>query len=269
MIPFFEYQFMQNAFLAAILVGIACGIMGTYVVVKRLVFISGGIAHAAFGGVGLGLLLKVNPLLLAMPFSILSALGIGSIERKIKITQDSAIGILWSLGMALGILFIGLAPGYTPDLFSYLFGSILTVPFSDIVLMIIIDSIILLVVFLFYKEFQAISFDEEFSEVSGVPTRILYLLLLCLVASSIIMMIRVVGIILVIALLTMPAVIAKLFCSRLKSMMIFSSIIAVFFTLLGLVFSYIFDLPSGAVIVLTLAAAFGVASMVKYFFRNF
>lgn len=263
MIGVLQYQFMQNALLAAILVGIACGIVGTFVVVKRLVFISGGIAHAAFGGIGLGFLLNVNPTFTAIPFSILSALGIGSISRRVKITEDSAIGILWSLGMALGILFIGLSPGYAPDLFSYLFGSILTVPGVDLIIMIVIDILIISTVWFFYKELQAISFDEEFSEIVGVPTRLLYLLLLCLIAFSIIMMIRVVGIILVIALLTMPAVMARQYVNRLKPMIIYSSIIAVVLTITGLLFSYWFNLPSGATIVLTLAAAFGLSSLLR------
>ena len=265
MLEVLQFEFMRNAFYAAFLVSLACGIVGTYVVIKRLVFISGGIAHSAFGGVGLGILLNVNPVLTAIPFSLAAALGIGTAGRKVKITEDSAIGILWSVGMALGILFIGLTPGYTPDLFSYLFGSILTVPFTDIVIMLIMDAIILGTVIFFYKELQAMSFDEEFSEIAGVPTRFLYLLLLCLIALSIIMMIRVVGIILVIALLTIPTVIVRQYINKLKPIMIFSTITAVVLTILGLILSYILNLPSGATIVLTLAVAFGLSSVIKIF----
>ncbi len=263
MIDVLQYEFMRNALLAAVLVGIACGIMGTFVVTKRIVFISGGIAHAAFGGIGLGYLLGVNPVLTAIPFSLLAALTIGTISRKVDISEDSAIGILWAVGMALGILFIALAPGYAPDLFSYLFGSILTVPFSDIALMLGLDVIIIILVALAYKELQAISFDEEYSRISGVPTHTLYLFLLCLVALSIIVLIRVVGIILIIALLTIPTVIAKQFTFNLRKLMIYSTALAVILTVLGLWISFLIDIPSGATIVLVLSAAFLVSVVVR------
>ena len=263
MIEALQYEFMRNALLAAVLVGVACGIVGTLVVVKRIVFISGGIAHAAFGGIGLGYLLGVNPVLTAIPFSLLAALGIGTLSRKIEISEDSAIGILWSLGMALGILFIGLAPGYAPDLFSYLFGSILTVPLSDIYVMLALDLIIIVLVALFYKELVASSFDEEFSGLLGVPTRIIYMLLLCLVALSIIVLIRVVGIILVIALLTIPAAIARQWTARMHRMMIAAAAVAVVLGILGLWVSYLLDIASGATIVLLLAAALLASTILK------
>lgn len=263
MIEVMQYEFMRNALIATVLVGVACGIVGTLVVAKRIVFISGGIAHAAFGGVGLGYLVGVNPILTAIPFSVLAALGIGTMTRRMKISEDSAIGILWSLGMALGILFVSLAPGYAPDLFSYLFGSLLTVPASDIVMMFALDVIIIVLVALFFKELVASSFDEEFSEILGVPTRVLYLLLLCLVAMSIIVLIRVAGIILVIALLTIPAVIARQFTTRMHRMMIVATVVAVILTILGLWLSYLFDVASGAVIVLVLAAAFFLSTILK------
>ena len=263
MIEILQYEFMRNALLAAILVSIACGIVGTFVVVKKIVFISGGITHAAFGGIGLGYFLGINPILTAIPFSLLSAISIGVISKRTKISEDSAIGILWAVGMAIGILFIGLTPGYAPDLFSYLFGSILTVPFSDIIIMIVLDIIIIVTVLFLYKEFQALSFDEEFSEITGVPTRALYLLLLCLVALSIIVLIRVVGVILVIALFTIPTTIARQFTNKLKKLIIYSILSATILTVAGLWFSYFFDLPSGAVIVLVLAFAFFVSALIK------
>ena len=256
-----QYEFMRNALIAAVLVGIACGIVGTYVVIKKIVFISGGISHAAFGGIGLGYFLGISPILVAIPFSILSALAIGVISKKTEVSEDTAIGILWSAGMAIGIIFIGLSPGYAPDLTSYLFGSILTVPVSDLIMMLILDIIIILTVILFYREFSAISFDEEFSEVIGVPTRILYLLLLCLVALSVVVLIRVVGVILVIALLSIPAAIARQFTYNLKKLMVLSIFTAIVMTVSGLWLSYIFNLASGATIVLVLGAAFIVSSL--------
>jgi zinc transport system permease protein len=268
MIEILQYEFIRNALVAALLVGIACGIVGTFIVIKKIVFISGGITHAAFGGIGLGYLLGINPVLTAIPFSLLSAIGIGIISKKTKLSEDAAIGMLWAVGMALGILFIGLAPGYAPDLFSYLFGSILTVPFSDIIIMIILDLIIIALVAYLYKEFQALSFDEEFSEITGIPTLTLYLLLLCLVAFSVIVLIRVVGIILIIALLTIPTTIAKQFTNKLTTLIIYSTLSAVILTIVGLWLSFLFDLPSGATIVLVLACVFLISSVAKRVIRT-
>ncbi|MGB3340320.1 MAG: metal ABC transporter permease [bacterium] len=265
MIELLHYEFMRNALFAAILVSIACGIVGAFIVIKKIVFISGGITHAAFGGIGLGYLLNINPVLTAIPFSLLSALAIGILSKKTQISEDSAIGILWSVGMALGILFISLTPGYAPDLFGYLFGSILTVPITDIIIMLILDIIIITTVLLLYKELHALSFDEEFSMIVGVPTQTLYLILLCLVALSIIVLIRAVGIILVIALLTIPATIAKQFTTKLKKLIVLSTLTAVVLTIIGLWLSYILNLPSGATIVLLLAFVFIISAGIRKF----
>ncbi len=250
MLEVLQYQFMQNALLAGLLAAIACGIVGVYVVVKRVVFISGGIAHASFGGIGLGYLLGINPVLGAMVFAVASSLGIGLVTRRTRLPEDTAIGILWAMGMALGIIFISLAPGYAPDLFSYLFGNILTVPFFDLMLMLILDVVIIVFVALLYKEFLYLSFDEEFSTVSGVPTESLYLILLCLVALTVVVLIRVVGIILVIALLTIPAALARQFTYSLKKMMLLAISAGVVFTFSGLWISYVLNLASGATIIL-------------------
>ncbi len=265
MIEILQYEFMRNALLAAILASIACGIVGTYVVIKRIVFISGGISHATFGGIGLGYLIGINPMLTAIPFSILSALGIGVIGKKAQMSEDTAIGIFWAVGVSLGIIFIGLSPGYAPNLFSYLFGNILTVSSFDLIMMLILDLIIVLIVFSFHKEFSAISFDEDFSTVVGIPTKNLYLLLLCLVALTVVVLIKVVGIILVIALLTIPAAISRQFTDNIKKLMIFSAFTGIILTVTGLWFSYILDLASGATIVLILGAAFTLSSSFKYF----
>jgi len=245
-----QYEFMQNALIAGLLAAVACGIVGVYIVVKKVVFISGGIAHASFGGIGLGYFLGINPVLGAMFFTLVSALSIGLVTRRTRLPEDTAIGILWSMGMALGIIFVGLAPGYAPDLFSYLFGNILTVPTFDLMLMLILDAVIITVVLLLYKEFLFLSFDEEFSTVAGVPTERLYLLLLCLVALTVVVLIRVVGIILVIALLTIPAALARQFTHSLKKMMLLAILAGVVFTFSGLWLSYLLDLASGATIIL-------------------
>jgi zinc transport system permease protein len=263
MLEFLSYTFMQNAVIAALLVSVACGIVGSYIVIKRIVFISGGISHAAFGGIGLGYFLGVNPVLAAIPFSMLSAMGMGMLSEKVNVSEDTAIGIFWSLGMAIGIIFINLTPGYAPDLFSYLFGSILTVPTSDLIIMFILDIIIITTVFLFRRELLAVSFDEEFAGVVGMHSMGVNLLLLCLVALSVVVLIKVVGVILVIALLTLPAAISKQFTTNLNRLMALSVAAGMLLTVAGLWLSYVFNLASGATIVIVLAVAFVIASLLN------
>ena len=256
MIEIIGYGFMRNAIIAALLASIACGIVGVYVVVKRIVFISGGIAHAAFGGIGLGYFLGLNPVLAVIPFSIASALSMGVVSRRTKIPEDTAIGILWATGMALGIILVELTPGYAPDLFGYLFGNILTVSRSDIMLMLLLDAVIIGVVALYHHEFEAICFDEEYATAIGLHTERLYLLLLCLIALTVVALIRVVGVILVIALLTMPAAISRRFSARMHGMIVRSIALSAILTLCGLLLAYLFNLPSGATIVLVSACVF-------------
>ena len=263
MFELLQYEFIRNALLAVLLASIACGIIGVYVVVKRIVFISGGIAHASFGGVGLGYFLGVNPIWGIIPFSILSALVMGLVSKRTRIPEDTAIGILWALGVSLGIVFIGLSPGYAPDLFSYLFGNILTVTSVDLIIMLILDLVIIMVVFLFYKEFLALSFDDEFATVIGVPTVKLYFLLLCLIALTIVVLMKVVGIIMIIALLTIPAAISKQYTSNLKKMIFISILLSAIFGLGGLWLSYQLNLASGATIVIVSGIGFILSWFVK------
>lgn len=263
MIEILQYEFMRNAMIAGLLASIACGAVGSFIVVKRMVFISGGIAHSSFGGIGLGYLLGFNPIIGALIFSLLSALGIGLITEKGGRRQDTAIGILWAVGMALGIIFIGLTPGYAPDLFSYLFGNILTVPTSDLILMAILDIIIIGIIFLLYKELLAVSFDEEHASISGIPSTKLNLMIMCLTALTVVMLIRIVGMILVIALLTIPAAVSELFNTRLKNILFHSVILSAVFAIIGLFASYLFDLASGATIILTAGIAFFIALLIK------
>lgn len=264
MIEILQYEFMRNAVIAALLSSIACGIIGTYVVVRKIGFISGGIAHAAFGGIGIGYYLGVNPLLGLIPFSLFSALGIGLLSKKAKVAEDTAIGAFWAAGMAIGVLFIGLAPGYAPNLFSYLFGNILTVPRADLFMIAGLDLFIALIVVGFYKELLAISFDEEYAEASGVKTMAFYLLQLCLIALTVVVLVRVVGIVMVIALLTIPPAIARKFSRNLMVMMALSSLLCAFFTLAGLWLSYVFDTASGAMIILVAATAFMMTAAVRH-----
>lgn len=263
MIEALQFEYMQNALMAAFLGSIACGIIGTYVVVKKIGYISGGIAHASFGGLGLGYMLGVDPLLCLLPFSLLSAWIIGIISKKANVSEDTAIGIIWTAGMALGVIFIGLTPGYVPDLFSYLFGNILTVPRTDIYIMGGLDLFIILSVSIFYREFLAISFDEEYTRASGIHTMFFYLFLLSLVAITVVMLIKIVGIIMVIALLTIPSSIAKQHTTNLRPMMFSSVLLGIVLTTCGLWASYVLDLASGATIIILLVIAFVISTIIK------
>ena len=251
-----QYGFMQRALLAGILVSIACGIIGTYVVIKRVVFISGGIAHAAYGGIGLGYFLGISPTVGAVVFSLLAAFGMGAVQQKTRQRADTVIGAMWAIGMAVGIIFIDLTPGYKADLMSYLFGSILAVPQGDLVMMAVLNLVIVVVVALLYKELLAISFDEDFATVENIPVGWVNALLLGMIALTVVMMMRVVGLIMVIALLTLPAAISAQFVRQMKSMMILSSLLGMVFTTLGLFLSYFFNLTSGATIILVAGTAY-------------
>jgi zinc transport system permease protein len=249
-------EILKDPIIASILASVACGIVGTYVVVKRIVFISGGISHASFGGIGLGYFFGVDPVLGALVFAPIAAVTMGVVSRRTKLAEDTAIGILWAIGMAIGILFVYLTPGFAPDLMSYLFGDILFVSSQQMTLMLILDIIIALVTFSLYKELLAISFDEEFSTASGLPAERLYLALLCLVALTVVVLIRVVGIIMVIALLTIPAAMARQFTHDFKKIMLLSVFLGIVFTQSGLWLSYLLDWPSGATIILVAGALF-------------
>ena len=256
MIEALQFAFMRHALLAGLLVSVACGIIGTLVVINRIVFISGGIAHAAYGGIGLGYYFRFNPVLGAIAFSLAAALGMGAVQRKTRQRVDTIIGAMWAIGMALGIILVDLTEGYKADLMSYLFGSILAVPSGDLWIMLGLDVIIVVLVALFYKELLAISFDETFATVQNVPVDGIHMLLLCLIALTVVMMMRVVGLIMVIALLTIPAAISGQFVKDMKRMMVLASILGVLFTTTGLWLSYFLNLTSGATIILTSGLAY-------------
>lgn len=246
----FEYQFLQNAVIASILASIVCGMIGVIIVEKRLIMMSGGIAHTSYGGVGLGYLMGFEPIIGAFLFSLGASLGIGFIKRKGSANSEVIIGMFWSLGMALGILFIALMPGYPPDLTSYLFGSILSVTKADLYLMISLTLIVILVIIVLYNDWKAFLFDEEFASIMGKKTAFLEYLLLVLIAMTVVVLIRVVGIILVLALLTAPAAIAGMLSSILRDRMIYAVILGNIFCITGLWISYRMNIASGASIVI-------------------
>lgn len=245
-----KYQFLQNAFMASILASIVCGIIGVIIVEKKLVMMSGGIAHTAYGGVGLGYFLGIEPIISAFFFSVNAALGIGAIKRKGGVQSDVIIGLFWSLGMALGIVFIALMPGYPPDLNSYLFGNILSVTKSNLSLMVILTFLVVFIIIALFNDWKAYLFDEEFASIIGIRTAFLEYLLLVLVAMTVVVLIRVAGIILVLALLTAPAAMASLFSKKLKSRMTLAVIFGALFCISGLWISYELNIASGACIVI-------------------
>jgi zinc transport system permease protein len=271
-----QFGFMRNALLVGVLVSVATGIVGTFVVVKRIVFISGGIAHAAYGGIGVGYWVKYAllpllfagsaaaanprpgyyPIVGATLFSLVAAAIMGLVQRRTRQRADTMIGVLWAIGMAIGIVFVDLTAGYKADLMSYLFGSILAVERSELIVIVVLDAIILVMVALFYKELLAISFDETFATVENVPVDAIYIVLLCLIALTVVMLMRVVGLILVIAMLTIPAAIAGQYVRDLKRMMGWAVGLGMVFTVVGLFLSYAWNLTSGASIILVAGTAY-------------
>ena len=251
-----QYEFMRNALAAGLLASVICGVMGTLVVVNRIVFLSGGIAHAAYGGIGLSFFLGWPYMVGTLGFSLAAAMVMAAVSLKARHRADTVIGVIWALGMACGIILLDLTPGYNVDLMSYLFGSILTVPVSDLWIMLIVGALIAGFVIYFYKDLLAISYDEEFARVRGVPIRALYFGLIGMLAVTIVMVIQVVGLILVIALLTIPPFIVEKYAKSLFQMMVGSSLLGAVFTTSGLWLSYAFDLTSGATIILVAGITF-------------
>ena len=254
---------MQNAVIVGLLASVACGVMGTYVVTRRIVFISGGISHTVLGGMGIAYYYGFNPIHGAFLLAIAAALLIGFVSLRYHQHEDTLIGALWAVGMAVGILFIYKTPGYNVDLMSYLFGNILMVKRESMLFVACLDLTVISLVLVFYKRFLAVCFDEEYARLQGISVESTYLLLLCLVAVTVVMLIQVVGIILVIALLTLPAATARYFASSLGKMMILASFFGAVFTLSGLVISYKHDLPSGATIVVVAGLAYFAATVLK------
>lgn len=256
MFELFTYHFFTNALLTAVLTSVSCGIIGTYIVSKRLVFISGGITHTSFGGIGMGYFLGMNPILGAAIFSILSALGIEYMSKKTEVREDSAIAIMWSFGMAVGIIFIFLTPGYAPNLMTYLFGSILTVTNLDLILSFGVTMIVIAFFLFFYKTILYVSFDPDFAKARQIKVDLINYLLMTLVALTIVMNIKVAGIILIMSLLTIPQAAANLFYKDFKRIIFLSILIGLTGSIMGLLLSYYINIPSGATIIFTLVLIF-------------
>lgn len=249
LIELFQYTFFQHALLGSLFASIACGIIGTYIVTRRLVFISGGITHASFGGIGIGLYAGVSPILCAAIFSVLSAFGVEWLSKRSDMREDSAIAVFWTFGMAIGIIFSFLAPGFTPDLSSYLFGNILTITSSDIAMLGLLSVVLALFFGLFLRPIIAIAFDREFARSQHMPVALFEYLLMMFITLTIVSCLRMVGIVLVISLLTLPQMTANLFTNSFKRIIWLSILIGYVSCIGGLFFSYKYQIPSGAAII--------------------
>lgn len=249
------YDFMQRALIACLLSGISCGVVGSYIVSRRMVFLSGGITHASFGGLGIALYAGFSPTLGAMLAATLSALGIEFASRRVKLREDSAIGIIWSLGMAIGALFMSLRPGYASDLTSYLFGNILLVDRSDIALLALLTAIIVVGAITLLRRIMYITFDEDYARSQGMNVTLVSYVMAVVVALAIVLSIKVMGIILLMSLLTLPTVIANTLTKDFSKIALLSAIVGVVGNVAGFVLSYNFDLPTGSCIIFMLTLA--------------
>ena len=256
MVEALQFEFMRNALLAGVIASIICGVIGSLIVVNRLVFLSGGIAHSAYGGIGLAFFFGWPYMLGAIGFSLMAAMLMAAVSIKSKQRADTIIGVMWAVGMAFGILLLDMTPGYNVDLMSYLFGSILSVPRSDLITMSIVGILIFILVFYFFQDLLVMSYDEEFALVRGVPVKRLYYMLIGIVAITVVMVVQVVGLILVIALLTIPPYIAEKYTRSLPQMMLLSCCFGMLFTVGGLWISYTLDVTSGAAIIFLAGTAF-------------
>jgi zinc transport system permease protein len=263
-----QYSFFQNALSASVLIAIACGIVGAYIVARRIVFIAGGITHASFGGLGIGFYLGTNPLGTALLFSIASAFGIEYISHSgdyKRIREDSAIAAIWSLGMAIGIIFIFLTPGYAPNLSAYLFGNILTVSKTDLYWMTALVIVLLIVYWLGRRVIVYTAFDRDFARTQGLPVRFIEYLMTIFIAATIVLSIRLIGVMLLMSLLTIPQMTANLFTSDYHKITLVSCLLGLIGCVSGLFLSYFFNIPSGAFIVLVLIAVFLTAKAIRRF----
>lgn len=258
-----SYEFLWNALIASMLAGVASGIIGSYVVVRRISYLAGSVSHTILGGIGAVLFFNsiypgsaIDPMLGAGVTAILSAIIIGFVSLRAKQREDTVIGAMWSIGMAIGIVFVAKTPGYSSDLMGYLFGNILMVTQKDLWALGGLDVLVILSVVLFYNQFLAVCFDEEFASLRGLNVEVYYLALLCMTALTVVALVTVVGIVMCIALLTLPAAIASMFSNSLWKIMLLSVLLSVVFTIMGLAMSYGPDIPPGATTILISGSAF-------------
>lgn len=258
-----EYSFFQNALAGSILASVLCGFIGTYIVTRRLVFISGGITHASFGGIGIGVFSGVNPILSAMAFAILSACGVQWVSRHGGVREDSAIAVFWTLGMSVGIIFCFLTPGFMPDLSSFLFGSILTIGRVDLWLLASLTVVVATLFTIFFRPILSVAFDARFARSQNIPVTLVEYAMMVLIAMTIVSTLRMVGIVLAISLLTIPQMTANLFTFSFKRIIALSILIGCVDCFMGLIISYLLNVPSGASIIFVSIITYAVLKVIK------
>ena len=262
MLEILQYPFFQNALLGVVIISIASALIGTYITTRRMTFISGGITHACFGGLGLGYYLGVNPIFMASVFAIGASAGVEWLSERYRVREDSATAVVWALGMAIGVLFIFLTPGYVPELNAFLFGNILTISSSDLLAFAIYTVILVLFFALFYNKIIACAFDRDFARVSHLPVKVISYLMTAMVAVCIVLTIRLVGIMLLMSMLTLPQMIAEMFAPRFKMMVMLSMIISIVCGVAGLFISASINVPCAAIIVILFAVIFLIGRLV-------
>lgn len=251
-----HFGYLSNAFLAALLAGVVCGLVGTYIVSRRLVFLAGGVTHASFGGLGIAFYMGANPILGAMLSAVAAAIGIEWASSRGRIREDSAIGIIWSIGMAIGVLFMSLRPGYTSgDLSAYLFGSIITVTQGDLIALALLTLGVVIGAIFWLRPIMYVAFDREFARSRNIPTRLISYLMAVVMALTIVLSIRIMGIVLLLSLITMPVVVANTLTKSYRHIIVVAPLIAICCNTIGLIISYQWDVPPGAVIIFTLTVA--------------
>lgn len=258
-----DYTFLQNAVLACLLASVSAGVIGSYVVVKQISFLTGSIAHSVLAGMGIAYFYNASPVAGAMIAALVASILIGWINLRWQEYEDVLIAAFWSAGMAIGVLFLSKTPGYNVDLMSYLFGNILLITKTDLLWMLLLDCVVLMIVSIFYKQFLVSIFDEEFARLRGVNTQFFYILLLCLISVTIVILIQLVGLILVIALLTLPAAIASQYVTSLYKMFLLAIVNCIFISIAGVAVSFAFDLPTGSVIVLLACCCYFISVSIK------
>ena len=268
MFEIFQYPFFQKAIAGVLIISIAAAVIGTYIVTRRLVAISGGITHACFGGLGLGYFMGVNPVITAAFFAVFASLGVDWMASRARMREDSAIAVIWALGMAIGVFFVFLTPGYVPELNSFLFGNVLTITGTDLLAFSLFTIVLIAFVAWRFKEIVACAFDRDFASVMHMPVRLITTAMTVLTAVCIVLTIRLVGVMLLMSMLAMPQIISEVFCRRFASMMWVSIAISACCCLTGLLLTAVIDVPCSALIVMVMVAVYIVARVVKTITRH-
>ncbi|WP_289738937.1 metal ABC transporter permease [Paramuribaculum intestinale] len=260
----FQYTFFQYALIGLAIISIASAMIGTYIVTRRMVSISGGVTHACFGGLGLGYYLGWNPVLTAALFAVASSLGVELMSVRGRVREDSAIAVIWAIGMAVGILFVFLTPGYVPELNSFLFGNVLTISRADLWAFALFTAVLALFFALFYRRIVAVAFDRDFAFVIGLPVGTISTVMTVMTAVCIVLTIRLVGIMLLMSMLALPQLTAELFCRRFSRMMLASAAVSLLCSVGGLMLAAVVDVPCSALIVLVMASVYVLTALCVY-----